>query len=96
MKNEIKTALRAHGVMYYGDLDRLNEIADEWLDNGFSESYDEWMEAGFWCPITAAQVRDMGIDASDVAALCNDLITGYDDPVHSMCNGDLSTSALTE
>lgn len=88
--------LASRGYRYDGgDAETRAAIAQEWIDLEFSaDEASDWMDAGFWDPGTAADVRLMGIQASEVAGLCNDLITGYDDPVYSMCNGDLSVEAL--
>ena len=91
--DDIKSALLTRGPTYYGDYDRVDEIAQEWIDCGFGVDSADWMDAGFWCPSTAEEVRNLGIDPSDVARLAKD-ITGYDDPVYSMCLGDLDVASL--
>ena len=93
---KIKAELKSRGPAYYGDDSMIDQIAEGWIDDGFGDDAADWMDAGFWCPTTAAAVRDLGIAATEVAARCNDYITGFDDPVYSMCNGDLSVHALTE
>lgn len=72
------------------------EYAEEWLERFSDAEAVMWMDAGFWCSITADAVRQIGVEPEDVAARCNDMITGYDDPVYSLCNNDLDTDALIE
>lgn len=95
-KNTVIADLRHRGPMFDGGSARQREeLASEWLDEfeGHTDDISGWMDAGFWCPVTARQVHDLGIAPSRVAALCSD-ITGFDDPVYSMCDSDLDVDAL--
>ena len=94
---EIFDSLKHYGPTFYGSNDeQAMDIAKEWAEDFTAAEADSWMSAGFWCPSTAASVRDMDIEPDQVAALCNDIITGHQDPVYSMCNGDLKVDALVE
>lgn len=72
-------------------------IAAEWLEH--FDDIDEiaqWIDAGFWNPDAASAVDALGVWAADVAGLANDNITGSDDPIYDICNGDLDPSALID
>jgi hypothetical protein len=78
-----------------GSAEKRLEIAQEWIDEGFDpDDAAEWMDQGFWDPATAEAARSLNILPRDVQGLCNDNITGSDDPVLEMCNGDLDVAAM--
>ena len=91
---EILATLHGHGPSFYGsDDEQAMDIAKEWAEEFTVAEAGTWMSVGFWCPSTAASVRDLGIRPEQVATLCEN-ITG--DPIYSMCNGDLNINALIE
>lgn len=92
MTLEIAQDIRSRGPMFYGSEAQLPKLAKEWSEEFSPSEAAEWMDAGFWCPLTASLVRDLGIAAKDVATL----ETSYDDPVYAMCNNDLSIDVLTQ
>lgn len=93
----IRTDIISRGPMFSGGTDQTaKQIAEEWSDVFTAEEASAWMDVGFWCPSTAGTARDLGISPRDVKRLCNDNITGFDDPVYSMCNNDLNVEAMLE
>ena len=93
----IRLDLIARGPVFSGGTEQTAKaIAEEWSDVFTAEDAAKWMDAGFWCPSTAWAARDLGIAPGDVKRLCNDNITGFDDPVYSMCNNDLSVDAMID
>ena len=92
---EILDTLKSHGPTFYGsDDEQATSIAREWAEDFSPAEAVSWMEAGFWCPSTAASIREMGINPDQVATLCKN--TGHQDPVYAMCNGDLNVSVLID
>lgn len=89
IREEMKAAVRYAGETIYGDRGRIEEIADEWLDEDFTVSEaEEYWKAVVFTPSAAAELRDAGIEASDER-----LSQPYDDTMnygYAFANGDVS------
>ena len=100
--SDIKNTLQAAGPTFNGGTpESLSRLAGEWADefSGDAAAVSDWIAEGFWCPVTARQVADLGIEPGEFAGRCNDQITGYDaadDIAYAMCNNDLSVSVLVD
>lgn len=99
----IMIILNDAGDRYSGD-DAYN-IANEWIEAGFSEDEcPEWVSAGFWSPAAASQISDAGMTPDEAVAAANYLIdvagdnNTYTDgcPIYSLCNCDTSASEFIE
>ena len=70
------------GEFYHGG--RVEEVAGEWLDAGFTaDTAKSWMLAKVWQPSVAADLRRMGHGPSQLRSV-------PDDTIYAWCNGDKS------
>lgn len=88
----MKSAVSSFGEMFSGgDEESLNRVAQEWIDEGFSnDGASEWMSAGFWDAAVASEIYDAGISLRLVKKTAASLAECDMDPVYAMCNGDYS------
>jgi hypothetical protein len=94
---EYKSILRTFGPTFDGGSDRSrNDIATEWReyfgdDISVAKAY---MDAGCWDACTAERFRKAKIKPSFLTKLKP--ILGHDDPIYSVCNGDLNIQSVID
>jgi hypothetical protein len=94
---DYESALRTFGPAFDGGSDRSrNRIATEW-HGFFGDKITKargYMNAGCWDAYTAHRFAKEGISSDRLAKL--GAILGHDDPVYSVCNGDLNIQSVID
>lgn len=96
---EIKSVLRNHGHVYYGDDQQIDRIAGEWHDCEFdADEVDAWCEVRCWDADVAESLRDAGLSPEQAATAverCRESDTSifseeglnYGCPMYAACQG---------
>ena len=83
-----------HGTWLTGS-DPADVVAQEWEAAGFTvDDVVGWWDAGCWCPVRTAELRDAGLnpkDAAKVEGRFEGTTLGY-----RYCNGDITIAALSK
>ena len=96
-KKEIIEVLRGRGDAFHGG--REEEIAQEWIECGFSpRGVERWTAIGVWSPDAADSLHTFGL-SPEQAAERNARLTGEDDDLDAIdrvCSGLMTAAEFAE